>query len=41
MLMISSSQPCAIEGRVEPRREVSSTAASPLNKPVSANSAKR
>ena len=27
MLMISSSQPCAIEGRVEPSRDVSSTAA--------------
>ncbi|MNE50628.1 hypothetical protein D3C80_1452130 [compost metagenome] len=33
----SSSQPCAIEGRVEPRRDVRHTAAIPLINPVSRN----
>src|SRR5690606_19813576 len=34
MVMISSSQPAAIEWRVEPRREVRHTAATPLMRPV-------
>ena len=34
MVTISSSQPCAIDGRVEPRREVRQTAAMPDIRPV-------
>src|SRR5690606_14337543 len=38
MVITSSSNPCAIGGRVEPSRAVSSTAASPLIRPVRQNS---
>ena len=41
MLMMSSSQPWAIDGRVEPSREVSSTAATPAAAPTATNSQKR
>ena len=34
MVMTSSSQPCAIDGRVEPSREVRQTAAMPDIRPV-------
>ena len=37
----SSSHPVAMEGRVEPRREVRQTAARPDIRPVSRNSMKR
>ena len=41
MVMISSSMPCAMLGRVEPSRDVSSTEATPEARPVAANSQNR
>ena len=41
MLMISSSMPCAIEGRVDPNREVRSTEAMALEMPVATKSQNR